>query len=598
MNEKIAYIATWLVMMCMLGILLYRARSVLCNRISATENKRDWMPLLLTLVLIAARWPTWFYEYELNPDESWLIAGALRLHIDPIPWRSVDLTTSGPLNSFILLLPYAVSSKITYGAEHMISTGLIAISLICWYWSIKLLRGQKLAVTFIIPILFFFVFAKSLDFIHYSTELLPITLISFAVLVSIYPGKRNFFTPFLAGVLLGCVPFSKIQAAPLALLMFVILYFRETKLAQSWGSLKGMAHIVGGATVPLVFAITLFATDSQDDAWRSYILSNIGLSGRPMELGKFIGYLTHTDFVLDAVLFVLVMITLTAQFSSFKKLPLEKTRSLELFGGFSYLALTIYVIWKAGNPWGHYLLFLLSGSVYLATIISDNNVFERRITSACHWSEKLAAPYKKLTTICILLVCVIACVKIRPASLIYGPWHRTEQQQGVALISEITNAFLGSNRGLAVWGYMPQYYALTSSVPATRDVITQMQVWDNPQIGYYRKRYLADFMRNPPDVIVEASGKGNFYFIYHPLSSIAEFPELHAYVSSHYRLLADLAPCFFTPGTRIYLSQHRAEDLKLPKQKDADAAICIKNQEDVVGLLAAIKNGGINDESR
>src|SRR5690242_9859080 len=70
-----------------------------------TIEQFDPVPILLALILVAGRWPTLFLNEQLNHDESGLIAGALAFLHDPVPWRGADLTTSGPLNAYVLFVP-------------------------------------------------------------------------------------------------------------------------------------------------------------------------------------------------------------------------------------------------------------------------------------------------------------------------------------------------------------------------------------------------------------------------------------------------------------------------------------------------------------
>src|SRR4051812_48242905 len=59
--------------------------------------------VLLLATLTAWRWPFWLNASPYNPDESQFVAGAITLTKDPVFWRSVDGTTSGPLNFYVLL---------------------------------------------------------------------------------------------------------------------------------------------------------------------------------------------------------------------------------------------------------------------------------------------------------------------------------------------------------------------------------------------------------------------------------------------------------------------------------------------------------------
>ena len=57
-----------------------------------------------TLVILM-RLPIVIFNQEINPDESQMIAHALTLQQYPIYWQSVDGTTIGPLDNYVLLLP-------------------------------------------------------------------------------------------------------------------------------------------------------------------------------------------------------------------------------------------------------------------------------------------------------------------------------------------------------------------------------------------------------------------------------------------------------------------------------------------------------------
>src|SRR5690348_12303756 len=72
---------------------------------SDSAQPPDFVPVLLGLALIAARWPTLLLNQQLNPDESQLIAATLGFMHDPVPWRGADVNTSGPFNSYVLLVP-------------------------------------------------------------------------------------------------------------------------------------------------------------------------------------------------------------------------------------------------------------------------------------------------------------------------------------------------------------------------------------------------------------------------------------------------------------------------------------------------------------
>ena len=71
---------------------------------SVDEPKSDWRwGFALLVMLWVGRWPTLFVTREYNPDEGFLIPGAMSLRHDFVFRRSVDGTTSGPLNFYALM---------------------------------------------------------------------------------------------------------------------------------------------------------------------------------------------------------------------------------------------------------------------------------------------------------------------------------------------------------------------------------------------------------------------------------------------------------------------------------------------------------------
>ena len=61
--------------------------------------------LLVFGALLVLRLPQIKWNAEVNPDESQMLAQAMRLLSHPVPWRDMDSTTSGPLNTMWLSLP-------------------------------------------------------------------------------------------------------------------------------------------------------------------------------------------------------------------------------------------------------------------------------------------------------------------------------------------------------------------------------------------------------------------------------------------------------------------------------------------------------------
>src|SRR3954469_2997296 len=128
------------------------------NNCKAGERApRAWRGLLVLFFFILAwRWPFLFTAAEYNPDESQLIAGSITLAHDPVFWHSVDGTTSGPLN-FYLLVPYTwLGIPLDYFTARLTGLVLITGALFAIYRTLAVHYGRSIAWIGIIPTAAFF----------------------------------------------------------------------------------------------------------------------------------------------------------------------------------------------------------------------------------------------------------------------------------------------------------------------------------------------------------------------------------------------------------------------------------------------------------
>ena len=87
----------------------WRVWRIFLPRASVLDHAVLFFALFFSAML-ALRWAGISYGNELNPDESQMLAQAMRFVSHPVPWRDVDGTTSGPLNSLLLTVPLGCAS--------------------------------------------------------------------------------------------------------------------------------------------------------------------------------------------------------------------------------------------------------------------------------------------------------------------------------------------------------------------------------------------------------------------------------------------------------------------------------------------------------
>ncbi len=186
---------------------------------------RRW--LFIAAVFLAAfvfRWPMLTYPLDLNYDESRMLAQALTLLHYPVPWKSYDGTTSGPLDTAVLALPALFGISPGFLTTRIIGIAIFGSTIILLYGSVKNLYGELAGRLSVIAPLAFFCVVQHPDFLPYMTETLPILLVSACIyLLTKVSAEESAIASYGAvGLLLGALPFAKLQGLPLGALLGLI----------------------------------------------------------------------------------------------------------------------------------------------------------------------------------------------------------------------------------------------------------------------------------------------------------------------------------------------------------------------------------------
>ncbi len=232
-----------------------------------------------TLTVLIGRWPSMRFDDFISVDEAQMLAQALTLAHYPIPWKFYDPTTSGPLNSAILDLPRLVGMFPTYASNRLIAAVLIVILLVALYDIVQRTYGELAGRLATLPPLVFFSLETSPEFTDYPSELLSICLIAVTMdLVLSMTSKRDqlsFGKIAIAGILLGALPFSKLQAIPFVALLAataVYLIVRNGALAPIKRRAIGL-FALGLLACPLLILPAVAASG----AFRDFVLSYVAL---------------------------------------------------------------------------------------------------------------------------------------------------------------------------------------------------------------------------------------------------------------------------------------------------------------------------------
>ncbi len=536
-------------------------RGLLRRADGSTRSQPEWvLGLLLLAVLLAWRWPPLFGIQAYNPDEAQVIAGALTLQHDPVFWRSVDGNTSGPLNFYALLPTHWLGVPQDYFNARL--TGLLLVWGALWscYRLLRFDFGPSVAALGLLPGLFFFATAIDTDFIQYSTEHLPFFLFTFsaALLWQAHrqglPGQAYPLRPWLAaGLLMGLLPWSKLQAAPLAATLAAWgTVLALTKPARSWPArFSETGRLAAAALAPgLLILLLVGGTGQWPHFVSSYLINNLA-------------YVNSDYTVMSAVREFIRLCQFTWNFPGFLPAPLltvaaaglmamiQRRRPGPLFLlGALFTAVACFCVLAPRRGYPHYLLFLILPMTWWSGAALGE------LWQHLRWPRQrllLGLGFVLLTGVVSLLV------RARePKPLLFGELE-TNWRQPYDEAGRLLRRLRQPDDCLAVWGWNCHLHVQSGLPQATREAVSERQISESVQRDtYYRPRYLADLERNQPAFFVDAVGPGAFGFTERATHGHESFAALRDYVQSHYRLLRDLA------YARIYVRVDRWPEAAKP----------------------------------
>ena len=505
------------------------------------------------LAILAGRWPV-LLAPSINSDEDLFIAAAMTLVKDPAFWRSVDTGTSGPLNIIPLTIPKLLNIRIDYASARVIGLFLVILSVIFFYYSLKYLYDNRVARIATIPVVLFFSLALHSNFVHYSSEHFPIAILSAALWMTCYVYTREFSDRivFIFGAVIGMMPYAKMQGLPVALaitLIFVhILWTRKESLRQFLKSLAILALGLLLFSAINLFFLILFSTFG--DFWRSYILQNFlfyaNLSNLTFgeKFSQFISMASSKRLNSSSLFQVTSIFLIAATILFFRESILRRklfftNTFIFFFYSLFILVVSLYVVVRPGNPFPHYLLFLVFPCGFLIGVIigeifklSENNAF-----------------YKQIQFFILLLM--IAASFLQGYTLIRSEHPYLSQRQKylqdyqTPLVQTILQ-YASLTDSMAVWGKRNDLYVETGLYPGVRDGAIKWMVFKGPQQAYHLKSFADDLLKSKSKVFVDATAGDKSSDETKNYRHDA-YPEIATVIENNYRMVDEVE------GIRIYV---------------------------------------------
>ncbi len=502
---------------------------------------------LLGLAIFAFRWPLLFDNRELNnPDESQMLAGAIALQHDPVFWRSVDGNTTGPLDQWPLAALGAFGVRLDYTNARLLALALASATLVFTWLALRVRFDDGLARILILPPAALQIVTPFWDFIQYSSEHVPVALLAAAawlILAELYPKIRHDRPGrwLLAGVLLGAVPFAKLQGAPAGLWLavaLVFLLFDTTRPLRT--RLRSVTFLCAGALlIPVaIFAMVLWH-GQWPDFWSAYIVNNYAYGQR------FAGGWSHyvdgfLALVRNATGFELYFFPLLGALAA--ALPwrvhrwshAESRYNLICFG---LLAIAAWSVAAPGRNYTHYLQFIIAPLALAAGALVG------AIIHACRAHAHFVFRHLFAPALLALFLGVTLWPQFKFCTYMeypaFGNYSQTRGRLPRSPEATLLATFTRPEEPIAAWGWTPRFFVEAQRRHAPREAHCALQLFEAPVRDFYRDRYLADFQRTQPPWFFDTTGPGSFAFDDRSKHGHETFPELAALIARDYRLIAE-----------------------------------------------------------
>ena len=534
----------------LIALALARAVGPLLWDEPAGTGRHDWWwGAVLLAILAAGRWPSLLLPRELNSDESQLLAGAHALTHDPVFWRSVIGGTAGPLDFFALWPAGWLCGWDSYLPARLTALALVAVSLTLAHQAMALILGRRIARVAGLGAVCFEALTNAPDFLHYSTELVPVTLLA----VAAYAAVRRWNGPGgpgwsgLGGLALGAVPLAKLQAVPLAAVFGLCWLWQEFRTAGP-AAARHRICLLSGALLPAgLFAGQLTVAGEWSSFVQCYWRYNLGYATGSSATGPLLQEFLNNSRSWDSLLHLWLPASAAWLVLMLRRQPVAG-RALRIFGRAALAATVISLasILAPGRPFLHYwqLLVLPLGCLLGASAAA-------LLASAPPAAQKNRRHLVAFAT--LGLVVLLLQHRARHPNAWVGTLAAEREHPHTALAERVL-AHARPGGTIAIWGRTNHVYVETGLRQATRDAHIGALLEAGPLREYFRAAYLAEVRRARPDIFLDSVGPASLHHNSPRLAHDRDYPELAALIRAGYVLVEA------TGGARIY----RRRDLVTP----------------------------------
>lgn len=487
------------------------------------------------------RLPVFLYNLPLNPDESQMLAQGLTLTIDPLVYRSVDPTTSGPINTYPLTIVHLMGFRLDFHIAHLLSWFITLITIYFLYKTLKYLASTYIAQLAVIPTVAFFSFTQDPNYIHYYSEGIAMILLSYCTFLLVRWEQLKTFriTELIAfGVSIIFIVLCKIQAIPLAFILGVwSLVLPLILQKKKW---IVYAAVVSGSVVVMGVGWLLYmqVNGLLDDFFLYYIIGNAQFKVHFSDashrspwlfLARFPMIIYQTTTELNYWFVPFVVLGFVFIIKHFSKIALAKiAQSNHYFWTMMvvFFLMVIAVIIRTGSFYPHHFLYFIIPCCLLT------GLFLQQLSFPSIWKWGVL-----LTQFVFLGIGIKRLVNHDPLNAYTTAYSR---QNELGAVSKTILKYGKSGDYLVVWGWSCEYHVETQMPQAVNENHSVRSAMKHPLQSVYYQRYLRDLQRTKPKVFVDAMTNKTIWMHDPKKYGHQNYPELAKFVADNYLFKAEI----------------------------------------------------------
>jgi hypothetical protein len=481
-------------------------------------------------------------------DEGTSIAMAMKYLSDPVPWRSVDGVTCGPLSTWVALWAPFIGLDLNYLTLRMTAAGLIVIALLGTVFVLREMVGRRLAFALTLLPATLLLTALNFDFVTFAMEHLPNALAVWSVYLLVRIRRAaSVGNLFGLGVLTGAMPFTKLQAAPAAVFLFGVGVWlvwqasnqrRGAGLSGSGlGTVRALAVLgAGGLAVPAAILVPVAAAGVWQEFVYLYLLCGSTYQANFQKI-PVLTYLLRGSAEFGAffgVAMVGAMVVFVGLLGSGMR-ERWRPKAWWIWGAVTagYFAVVLYSVLRSGFYFPHYLLLLILPTMLVVAWAVRGQLLFGRVMGSHRGRVRLI---RSVILGAVAIQAWVAIQEFRAHPDLLKPWG-VEQNP----LFEAVRKLAGPGDCMAIWGWHNKLHVRTGIRPATRFVGLTHVIDPAPQYNFQRRLFLEDLKASRAKLFVDAVDE--FRWPSWPAGAGARhtmMPELAAYIRENYQLAGEL----------------------------------------------------------